>query len=59
MTKFKENDVVIVTDGEFVGETGRILDDEGPVRWVMLFSTEVVITIHEHLLQPYKVKTNQ
>ena len=46
--KFKNQDLVIVTKGDFKGIEGKVVDDEGPILWVMLSTTNEVANVHEN-----------
>lgn len=52
--KFKEHDLVIMTQGEFKGIEGKVVDDEAPILWVMMSNTKEVINVHEKDLELIK-----
>lgn len=49
MKKFKNGDLVIITEGEFkgVGVTGKVVDNERSIMSVMLSTTQEVASVHE------------
>lgn len=47
MGNFKNGDLVIITEGEHKGISGKIVDNYGPVMWAMLSTTKEVVNVHE------------
>lgn len=46
--KFKNHDLVMVTQGEFRGIEGEVVDNESPILWVKLSTTNEIANIHEN-----------
>lgn len=51
MQKFKNDDLVIIKDGELIGKFGKIVVNEGPEMLVMLSPTKVVAKVHENHME--------
>lgn len=47
MKKFKNGDLVIITEGECKGVTGKVVDNERSIMSVMLSTTQEVASVHE------------
>lgn len=47
MEKFKNGDMVLITNGEHRVLSGKVVDNKGPIIWVMLSTTNKVVSIHE------------
>lgn len=51
MANFKNGDLVIITEGEYKGIPGKVVDNDGPVMWVMLSTTKQVANVHEEHME--------
>ncbi|WP_044782881.1 MULTISPECIES: hypothetical protein [Bacillus cereus group] len=51
MGNFKNGDLVLITGGEFKGIPGKIVNNEGPVKWIMLSTTRKVANVHKEHMQ--------
>ena len=54
MKNLKNDDLVIIKEGNFSGKVGKIVDNEGPVMWVMISPTKEVVNVHENHLEKFE-----
>lgn len=57
MENFKNGDLVLITGGEFKGVPGKVVDNEGPVKWIKLSTTGEVANVHEEHM--HKVRSGE
>ncbi|MEK4873005.1 MULTISPECIES: hypothetical protein [Bacillota] len=51
MGKFKNEDLVIIMEGKYKDVIGKVVDNEAPLMWVMLSTTNEIANVHENHME--------